>query len=121
MDAVQYLVKPVSDKELFPVLDRFLEEMKTRKKYILVKDRGVRRVEIHDIIYCEAQKKSQYICLVDGVELFLNMTLAKIYEMLSVCPEFVKVGISYIINLDHIDNLKAHAQRSLPGPAGAVF
>lgn len=111
VDAVQYLVKPVSDRELFPVLDRFLEEMKTKKKYILVKDRGVRRVEVHDIIYCEAQKKSQYICLAEGAELFLNMTLAKVYEMLSVCPEFVKVGISYIINLEHIENLNAREIR----------
>ena len=107
VDAVQYLVKPVSDKELFPVLDRFLEEMKTRKKYILVKDRGVRRVEIHDIIYCEAQKKSQRICLIDGTELLQNMTLSKVYEMLSVCREFVKVGISYVINLEHIVSLNA--------------
>ena len=39
------------------------------------------------------------------VQLLLNMTLTKVYEMISACREFVKVGISYIVNLEHIDNL----------------
>lgn len=105
VDAVSYLVKPVSNKELFLVLDRFMENMKAKKQYILLEDHGTRRVDIHDIVYCEAQKKKQYVCLMDGTELFLNMTLTKIYETLSAYREFVKVGISYIINLEHIDNL----------------
>ena len=111
VDAVQYLVKPVSNKELFLVLDRFVEDMKVKKKYILLKDHGMKRVELHDIVYCEAQRKSQYICLTNGNELLQNMTLAKIYEMQSVCREFVKIGISYIVNLEHIDNLNAREVR----------
>lgn len=111
VDAVQYLVKPVSEHALFPVLDRFIEDMKAKKKYILLKDNGMKRVELHDIVYCEAQKKNQCICLADGTELLQNMTLAKVYEMLSVCREFVKVGISYIVNLEHIDNLDAREVR----------
>ena len=66
VDAVQYLVKPVLEHALFPVLDRFIEGMKAKKKYILLKDNGMKRVELHDIVYCEAQKKSQCICLADG-------------------------------------------------------
>lgn len=107
VDAVQYLLKPVLRYELFSVLDRFTEDMKAKKKYILLKDHGIKRVELHDIVYCEAQKKSQRICLIDGTELLQNMTLAKVYEMLSVCREFVKVGISYVINLEHIVSLNA--------------
>lgn len=107
VDAVQYLLKPVLRYELFSVLDRFIEDMKAKKKYILLKDHGIKRVELHDIVYCEAQKKSQRICLIDGTELLQNMTLSKVYEMLSVCREFVKVGISYVINLEHIVSLNA--------------
>ena len=107
VDAVQYLLKPVLRYELFSVLDRFTEDMKAKKKYILLKDHGIKRVELHDIVYCEAQKKSQRICLIDGTELLQNMTLSKVYEMLSVCREFVKVGISYVNNLEHIVSLNA--------------
>lgn len=111
VDAVQYLLKPVSEHALFLALDRFIEDMKAKKRYILLKDHGMKRVELHDIVYCEAQKKSQRISLADGTELLLNMTLAKVYEMLSACQEFVKVGISYILNLEHIDNLNAREAR----------
>lgn len=111
VDAVQYLLKPVMEHDLFPVLDRFIENIKAKRKYILLKDHGMKRVDLHDIVYCEAQKKSQRICLTDGTELLQNMTLAKVYEMLSVCREFVKVGISYIINLEHIDSLSAREAR----------
>lgn len=107
VNAVQYLLKPVSDEDLFPVLDRFIENMGKQEKYILLKDCGIKRVELRDIAYCEAQKKRQCIYLADGTELFQNLTMAKIYEMLSVCREFVKVGASYIVNLEHIDKLSA--------------
>lgn len=107
VDAVQYLVKPVSDEELFPVLDRFIRNTEGKKKYILLKDHGIKRVKLHDIVYCEAQKKSQCIYLADDTQIIQNMTMAKLYEMLSVSREFVKVGISYIVNLEHIDHLNA--------------
>lgn len=107
VNAAQYLLKPVSDGDLFPVLDRFIENMGKQEKYTLLRDCGIKRVELRDIAYCEAQKKRQCIYLADGTELFQNLTMAKIYEMLSGCREFVKVGASYIINLEHIDKLSA--------------
>lgn len=33
--------------------------------------------------------------------------MAKVYEMLSGYKEFVKAGISYIVNLEHIESLNA--------------
>ena len=33
--------------------------------------------------------------------------MAKVYEMLSDYKEFVKAGISYIVNLEHIESLNA--------------
>lgn len=107
VDAVQYLVKPVSEEDLFPVLDRFIEDTEEKKRYILLKDNGLKRVDLRDIIYCEAQKKSQCIILADGTRVIQKMTMAKLYEMLSDNREFVKVGISYIVNLEHINYLNA--------------
>ena len=43
----------------------------------------------------------------DGTRYMLRMTMAKIYEMLSEYPEFVRAGISYIVNLEHINSLNA--------------
>lgn len=107
VDAAQYLVKPVSGEKLFPVLDRFLEDIEEKKRYILLKANGLKRIELRDIIYCEAQRNSQFVILADGMRIIQNMTMAKLYEKLSDNPEFVKVGISYIVNLEHIDYLNS--------------
>ena len=107
VDAVQYLLKPVTEEELFPVLDKVFGNLeKMRKKYLLLDANGrVYRIALCDIVYCEAQRKSQCIYLADGTSLMLRMTMTKIYELLSEYQEFVKVGIAYIVNLEHIDSM----------------
>lgn len=109
MDAVQYLIKPISEETLFSVLDRFssvMEEKRTR--YLLFKIEGkIQRVAVNDMIYCEAQGKIQRLYLADHTQYVLRMTMSEIYEMLSRYPEFVRVGIAYIVNLEHVDNLNA--------------
>ncbi len=107
--AVQYLVKPVSKDTLFSVLDRFLKEIdEERKRYILLRIEGrIQRVTVNDIAYCEAHGKAQCMYLVQGTQLLLRMTMAEIYQMLSGYQEFVRVGISYIVNLEYMDSLNA--------------
>lgn len=109
VEAFCYLVKPVSADKLFSKLDKFMEEAEqTHKKCILLrKDGRIIKVQLNDVVYCEAQGKRQCIHMADGTELIQNMTMAKIYDMCSVSQEFVRVGVSYIINLEHIDSLNA--------------
>lgn len=109
VDAVQYLVKPVLEQKLFSVLDRVLGEIEQeRHRYLLLRiDSSIRRIALNDIIYCEAKKKQQNICLAGGKQALLRMTMARLYEMVSGYQEFAKVGIAYIVNLEHIESLNA--------------
>ena len=109
VNASQYLVKPVAEEELFPVLDGILKDLeKEQEKYLILRIGGrSRKIALKDIIYCEAQKKSQYLQLADGSQALLHMTMAEIWEMLSGHREFVKVGVSYVVNLQHVDSLNA--------------
>lgn len=109
VEASCYLVKPVSEDKLFSKLDRFLEEAEQEnRKCILLKREGkIIKVSLNDIVYCEAQGKHQCIRMADGTQLLQNLTMAKIYDMCAGCREFVRVGASYIINLEHIDSLNA--------------
>lgn len=109
VDAAQYLVKPVLEKNLFFVLNRLLKEIeRERKKYLLLRiDGKICRVALQDIVYCEAQRKYQHLYLTDGTCALLRLTMTEIYKMLSDYVEFVKVGVSYIVNLEHIGNLNS--------------
>ena len=109
VEASCYLVKPISEDKLFSKLDRFVEEteQERRKSILLKRDGRIMKVPLNDVVYCEAQGKRQCIYMADGTELIQNLTIAKIYDMCSVCREFVRVGVSYITNLEHIDSLNA--------------
>ncbi|RKI40166.1 DNA-binding response regulator [bacterium D16-51] len=109
VNAVQYLVKPVSESMLFPLLDRLLEDIeRERKKYLVLRVKGrVQRVPVDEIVYCEAQGKTQCLHLADDTQCMLRVTMAEIYGLLSGYPEFVRVGIAYIVNLGYIDSLNA--------------
>lgn len=109
VEAFHYVLKPVQPAKLFPLLDRYRKEAEEeREKYILLRVKGkIRKVPVKDVVYCEAQKKQQCIYLADGTELVQNLTMAKLYEMCSICQALVKVGASYIVHLEHIDSLSA--------------
>lgn len=109
VEASQYLIKPIQTDKLFSLLDRFRKESEEeRGKYILLRMEGTfKKVSLDDIVYCEAQGKRQCIYMADGTEVMQNLTMAKIYEMCSVCKELVKVGVSYIVHLEHIVSLNS--------------
>lgn len=110
VDAAQYLVKPVSEEELFPLVDRVLENLeKEKKKYLLFRiDNSDYRIALQDIVFCEAQKKRQCICMTDGTHYMLGMTMGRLYEMLAEYSVFAKVGVSYIVNMEHIVCMSVH-------------
>ena len=109
VEASQYLVKPISEKILFPVLDKLLKDMEVmRRKYLLLRIEGkIQRVAVNDIVYCEAQGKTQHLYLSNGAQYELRRTMAEIYEMLACYREFSRVGVAYIVNLEHVNSINA--------------
>ncbi len=109
VDASQYLVKPVLKDKLFLVLNSLLKDIEEeQKKHILLKIEGrLVRVSLNDIVYCEAQGKTQCLHLVGGTPCILRMTMTEIYEQLSHYQEFVRIGAAFIVNLGYIGSLNA--------------
>lgn len=117
VDAIQYLVKPVSEQKLFLILDKILKDIEESKKtYALFRIGGKTcRVLVHDIVYLEAQGKSQHMYLSDGTQILLHRSIAELYGMLCSYPEFVKVGAAYIVNLRYLESLNAHEMKMESG------
>ncbi len=109
VDALQYMVKPVSEEKMFSVLDNLLKDIEEeRKKYILLKIEGrFVRVPLNDIIYCEAQGKTQCLYLANDMQCILRMTMTELYEQLSHYQEFVRIGVAFIVNLGYVGSLNA--------------
>lgn len=109
VEAFQYVLKPIKPDKIFSLLDRFCKEAEEeRERHILLRVEGtLKKVSLNDIIYCEAEGKYQNIHMADGTKIQQNLTMTRICEMFSVCQELVKVGVSYIVNLEHIISLNA--------------
>lgn len=111
LNVLHYLVKPVSEASLFAAVDRALAQFeKDTARYLLFQtENQLRRIAADDIVYCEAQRKTQCVYLKNGKQLILHMTMNRLYEMLAAHQEFVKAGVSYIVNLKHIERLGTQA------------
>lgn len=109
VEASSYLIKPVSEDKVVSLLERFWEEREEeREKCILLRVEGMlTKVLLNDIVFCEARGKHQYIHMADGSEIVQNLSMAKLYEMCRSCQALVKVGVSYIVHLEHIVSLNA--------------
>lgn len=109
VDASQYLVKPVSESKLFLLMDKILKDIEEeRKKYILLRiDGRLVRVPVNDIVYCEAQGKTQGLHLANGTQCLLHTTMLELYEQLSRYQEFVRIGVAFIVNLGYIGSMNA--------------
>lgn len=109
VDASQYLVKPLSENKLFLLMDKILKDIEEeRKKYILLRiDGRLVRVPVNDIVYCEAQGKTQGLHLANGTQCLLHTTMQELYEQLSRYQEFVRIGVAFIVNLGYIGSMNA--------------
>lgn len=111
VEAVQYLVKPVSEEEFFPLLDKQFEILnEERQKYVALQvDNRTLRVMVHDIVYCESQGKRQYIHLSDDTLLCVHLSMAGLEELFLPYEEIIRLGKWYIINMDHVEGLDSHS------------
>ncbi len=109
VSASGYLVKPICEKALSDVIAQAVKNLEERQcRYVLLETQEhVRKIALGDIIYCEAQRKKQCIHLQNGEKVLLHMTMAKLCETLCGYREFTKLGVSYVVNLEHIERLDA--------------
>ena len=65
-------------------------------------DGGVGSIVLDDIMFVEMSKKGAIMHLVSGGTLLVRQTLQALFEKLAACGNFIKVGSSFIVNLENI-------------------
>lgn len=108
VDALDYLLKPVSYQEFLKAADKALEwfSMKNRhegKSRIFVKSEyKLIGIETEKILYVEALKDYVKICTDDGADPILSLMSMKSIEELLPESRFMRVHRSFIVNKDKI-------------------
>ena len=107
VSALHYLMKPVSDRKLYSVLDKAVGNLnKNEKQLILSFNRQTQLVPLRGIMYIEAQK--QYVAVhTESGEYRRKTSLAEMEKELD--EYFFKCQRSFIVNLRQV--LRIHSDR----------
>ncbi len=101
--ALHYLLKPITEEKLFPVLDRAAAELDSDSgALILQTDLGLVRLKHSDIIFAEVFSHSVHIATKNGTVEY-SKPLCELENNLG--QGFVRCHRSYLVNLGHIARL----------------
>lgn len=104
--AHDYLLKPVQDKQLLPVLEQ-LQAMEDSAGDCICVERGrsLMRIPMARLSHLEVNQKKLYFHMTDSQICQIAGTMAEFEPQLLARKEFIKIHRSYIVNLNHISML----------------
>ena len=120
-----YQVKPIVQETLFRLMDSAIAACEKEQGNSLVlrcKD-GITRIQLKKLEYCEVNHRTLFIHLTDGQVLESNGSLDGLSKQLEHNTSFLRLHRSYLINLDHVQNLSYHCvtmscRAEIPLPRG---
>ncbi len=99
VEALHYLLKPVSSEKLFAVLNRAIEKLKRNERTLRLETaEGIVRIPLYEIRYIEVQRN--YCTIHAKKDKTVKMTLSEIEQELD--ERFFRTGRSFIVNLSFI-------------------
>ncbi|MBR2350036.1 MAG: response regulator transcription factor [Clostridia bacterium] len=103
VDALQYLVKPYTQKAFDDAMDKAFRNMGKVEDYIIKKVDGVmRRIAVNTILFAESDKHYVNIYLDNGDVCRLRTTVDDLADELDKFNCFKQSHKSYLINLNHV-------------------
>ncbi len=103
VSALHYLIKPVDERKLYPVLDKAVENLSYRQRSVLIATSdGSIKVSLADILYIESENVYVNVHTVHGTYR-TRMTLGKFAEQLD--ETFFKVHRSFVVGLKYIKKI----------------
>lgn len=108
-EAFRFLLKPVSDKDLYKVLDACFSKLKTSTNILSVTSSfGKALISIPTILYIQSKQRRYNIYLKDLTVVITYENLKTIYERINLPNQFKYTHKSYIVNLAEIKHLDAY-------------
>lgn len=102
VEALHYLLKPITETKLYMVLDRAIERLMFLGKSLILSMRGeTMRIPLHEIRYVEVRKNYVTIHAQENYE--IKQTLYELEENLD--DGFFRTGRSFIVNLHYIKRI----------------
>ncbi len=116
VQALEYLLKPVTAKKLFPLLDQlYLREQKPQEALTLKSNGTFIRVPFSELSYVEVSGKRLYFNMTSGQVREVTGVLREYEPELLARPEFMRIHRSYIVNMLQIRELSPTGVQTFTG------
>ena len=114
--ALEYLLKPITPRLLFPLLDRLaLREQRPQEGLTLKAGATLVRVPFSQLAYVEVNGKHLYFNLTDGQVREVAAPMREYEGQLLQRPEFMRIHRSYIVNMMQIEELSSTGVHTFSG------
>ena len=114
--AMEYLLKPISSKLLYPILDRLdVREQRPQESLTLKSGGTLIRVPFSQLAFVEVNGKHLYFNLTDGQVREVSGSMKEYETQLLARPEFARIHRSYIVNLLQVEELSAKGVLTFSG------
>ena len=99
VEALHYLLKPVTEEKLHGVLDRAVDRIRNRERELTITlSEGIVRIPLAEIQYLEVM--GNYVTIHSGENYSVKRTLSDLAQMLD--QRFYRIHRSYIVNLQSV-------------------
>lgn len=104
VQALHYLVKPISEEKVFECMDRVCSRKDTRELFAARTEDGMIRIDLREVNYCEAQGHYVRFVMTNQSEVLVMNSISELEKNL---PEetFVRCHRSYLCNLENIKQI----------------
>lgn len=124
LEAVDYLLKPITFERFFASVDRVLRNRNTAQEdFIIIKTEGMnRKIFIREIIYFESQRNDIKIVLANHESIMAKSTITDFESVLS-RKGFIRIHRSFIINSQYVTAFNNHEVMvgTYPVPVGRSY
>lgn len=104
VQALHYLVKPISEEKVFDCMDRVCSRKNTRELFAARTEEGMVRVDLREVNYCEAEGHYTRIVMADKTAVRVMKSISELDRELS-GRVFVKCHRSYLCNLENVKQI----------------
>lgn len=107
VNALNYVLKPLSKEKFFSSMDMVLERINNEHdNAIIVKSNdGIQRILLSSLVYAEVLGRNVFYHLISGKVVECAMSFASVTETLLARACFIKPHRSYIVNMRYIDTI----------------
>lgn len=104
VQALHYLVKPISEEKVFACMDRICSRKNTRELYTVRTPDGMARLDLKEVNYCEAEGHYIRFVMADRSEIRAMKSISELERDLP-GDVFVKCHRCYLCNLSNIKQI----------------